>query len=139
MADTHPVGGESPADDPHDLNRFIEAQQLNYGDALAELANGHKITHWMWYVFPQHVSLGRSEMARFYGLGSVEEARAYARHPLLGARLRRCVELVLAVQGRTLREIFGPVDALKFCSSMEIFSEADPDEPLFRQARARYC
>jgi len=92
----------------------------------------------MWFVFPQHKELGRSSMALRYGIASREEAQAYWQHPVLGARLRECIELVLAVKGRTAFQIFGSPDDLKFRSSMTLFSQAEPAEPLFKRALAKY-
>lgn len=105
----------------------------------AELRAGRKTTHWMWFVFPQLKTLGRSETARFYGIASRAEAIAYAEHPVLGARLREAADLVLAVQGRTLQAIFGSPDDLKFRSSMTLFAAVMPQEPRFRAALDRYC
>ena len=125
------------AADPFDLARFVEAQANGvFEQALAELRAGAKRSHWMWFIFPQHRDLGRSPTAKFYGLSGVEEARAYAAHPLLGARLRECAAAVLEHLGDTSAEaILGPVDAMKLRSSMLIFAEAVPDEPLFDEVR----
>ena len=120
--------------DPFQLQRFVDAQAHGiFGQALAELTAGRKQGHWMWFIFPQHRDLGRSATAKFYGLSGVEEARAYAGHPLLGPRLRQCCAAILPhlESGRTVEAILGPVDAMKLRSSMEIFAEADPGEPLF--------
>ena len=119
------------------LQRFVDAQARNYDDAIAELRRGRKTTHWMWYVFPQIAGLGSSAMAETYAIGSLAEARAYLAHPLLGARLRECVAAVLAVKGRSAHEIFGSPDDLKFRSSLTLFAEAAPDEPLFGRALER--
>lgn len=119
--------------DPFNLDRFVVAQaDGTYEQALAELREGRKRTHWMWFIFPQHRDLGRSTTARFYGLSGIEEAQAYAAHPLLGRRLRSCAEAILphlAIAGP--EAILGPVDALKLRSSMAMFVEAVPDELLF--------
>jgi len=127
----------APADQ-FDLDRFVTAQADGvYEQALAELRDGHKRSHWMWFIFPQHRDLGRSPTALFYGLSGVEEARAYAAHPLLGSRLRRCASAILPQLATTSPEaILGPIDALKLRSSMEIFAEAVPGEPLFRAVLA---
>jgi uncharacterized protein (DUF1810 family) len=125
--------------DPFDLQRFVDAQAPVHAQVEDELARGAKATHWMWFVFPQRAELGRSATARYYGLGSVAAARAYLAHPLLGPRLRACTEAVLAAQGRTLEQIFGGVDALKFCSCMTLFEQAAPDEALFARAIERRC
>ena len=119
---------------PYDLARFVEAQEGVHDVALAELRAGLKRSHWMWFIFPQHRDLGRSGTARYYGLSGVEEAAAYLAHPLLGERLRQAARAVLPhlEAGRSAQSVLGPVDALKLRSSMEIFAEAAPDEPLFR-------
>jgi len=127
------------ASDPHGLQRFVEAQAAVWDAVRAELRAGRKTSHWMWFVFPQLRSLGRSETARFYGIVSRAEALAYAEHPLLGARLREAVDLVLGVHGRTLHAIFGSPDDLKFRSSMTLFAAVVPQEPRFRAALERYC
>jgi uncharacterized protein (DUF1810 family) len=121
------------AGDDFNLQRFLEAQAGGvYERALAELRAGRKRSHWMWFIFPQHVDLGRSVTARYYGLSGAEEARAYARHPILGVRLQQCCSAILPqLHDETAVAILGPIDALKLRSSMEIFGEAVPDEPLF--------
>jgi uncharacterized protein (DUF1810 family) len=108
-------------DDPFDLERFVAAQEPVIEGVCAELRAGQKRSHWMWFVFPQIVGLGSSAMARHYAISGRAEAAAYLAHPVLGARLAECTELVNAVAGRTAREIFGTVDELKFCSSMTLF------------------
>lgn len=110
--------------DPFDLDRFVTAQHPLIGAVQAELAAGRKRTHWMWFVFPQLAGLGHSAMARHYGLGSLDEARAYLAHPVLGPRLRQCTDLVLAASDRSLHDIFGAPDDLKFRSSMTLFALA---------------
>ena len=119
--------------DPFNLDRFVQAQAGGvYEKALAELEAGAKRSHWMWFIFPQHRDLGSSETARFYGLSGAEEAHAYARHPLLGPRLRQCAAAILTqLETKRVEEILGPVDSLKLCSSMQIFAESVQDEPLF--------
>ena len=122
------------ADDPFNLGRFVEAQAGGmFEQALAELEAGRKQSHWMWFIFPQHRGLGRSATAKYYGLSGVDEARAYADHPVLGLRLRSCCAAILPhfESGISAESILGPVDAMKLKSSMEIFAEAQPDEPLF--------
>jgi uncharacterized protein (DUF1810 family) len=123
--------------DPFRLQRFLDAQQGVYEQALAELAAGCKRSHWMWFVFPQLKGLGRSATARHYGIASLAEAQAYWSQPLLGARLRECTELVLAVEGRSAHEIFGPPDDLKFRSCMTLFALAT-GEPVFTRALVKY-
>jgi uncharacterized protein (DUF1810 family) len=126
------------AGDPFDLDRFVAAQAGGvYEQALAELRDGRKRSHWMWFIFPQHRDLGRSATAQFYGLSGIEEARAYAEHPLLGERLRQCAQAILPHLAATSPEaILGPIDALKLRSSMQIFAEAAPDNPLFAEVLA---
>ena len=111
-------------DDPFNLQRFVEAQSGGvYERALAELRAGRKRSHWMWFIFPQHRDLGRSPIAKFYGVSGPLEAAAYLRHPLLGPRWQECVAAVgrHLAEGRTLEEILGEVDAMKFRSSIEVF------------------
>jgi uncharacterized protein (DUF1810 family) len=128
------------ADDPFDLERFVTAQAPIFEAALGELRAGRKRSHWMWFVFPQLRGLGRSAMAQFYGLASLEEARAYLAHPVLGARLNLCAETVLAIEGRSLGAIFGSPDDMKFHSSMTLFARAADDEKSpYRRALDRYC
>lgn len=120
------------------LERFVEAQGPVIDEVMAELASGEKRSHWMWFVFPQLKALGRSSTARYYGLGSVDEARAYLAHPVLGERLRACTRAVLAHRGRSAHAIFGSPDDLKFRSCMTLFGLAAPDEPLYAQALAQF-
>ena len=128
------------AADPFDLQRFVTAQVPVFASALEELKKGRKRTHWMWFVFPQLRGLGSSSMATFYGIGSLEEARAYLAHPLLGPRLVLCTETVLAIKGKTLREIFGSPDDVKFSSSMTLFAQgSDDDGVVFKRALDLYC
>jgi uncharacterized protein (DUF1810 family) len=128
------------ADDPFHLARFIAAQDPVFETVLAELRAGAKRSHWMWFVFPQLKALGRSPTAAFYGIASIAEARAYLAHPVLGPRLALATRTVLDVQGRTLVEIFGTTDAMKFRSSMTLFGmAAGADGALFREALDRYC
>lgn len=126
------------SDDPFDLQRFVDAQAPVYERVRAELKNGRKQSHWMWFVFPQLAGLGHSSMARTYALTSLDEARAYWQHPVLGPRLRVCTELVNQVQGRSIRDILGSPDDLKFHSCMTLFARASEDEPLFHEALSRY-
>jgi uncharacterized protein (DUF1810 family) len=128
------------ADDRFDLQRFVTAQELVFETVLAELRAGRKRTHWMWFVFPQLAGLGRSSTARFYGIGSIDEARAYLAHPVIGPRLDLCTGIVLASDNSSLHAIFGSPDDLKFRSCMTLFSLAadDPYNP-FRQALDRWC
>ena len=121
-----------------DLSRFVEAQAPQLEDVRSELAAGRKRTHWMWFVFPQLRGLGRSATARHYGIASRAEAEAYLAHPLLGPRLRDCVALVLAVQGRSAHEIFGSPDDLKLRSCLTLFREIDGTGGVFDQALRKY-
>jgi uncharacterized protein (DUF1810 family) len=114
--------------DPHDLQRFVDAQEWSFADALAELEAGRKRTHWIWFVFPQLAGLGRSDTARFFGIRSGDEARAYLAHALLGPRLRQCCTALLRHRGTSAEAIMGGVDALKLKSSMTLF-EAVADDP----------
>jgi uncharacterized protein (DUF1810 family) len=125
--------------DPYNLDRFIAAQDPVFDRVCAELAAGHKRSHWMWFIFPQLRGLGSSPTAQRFGLDSLAEARAYLTHPLLGERLRRCTELVNRVEGRSVQEIFGYPDDLKFRSSMTLFARAavGAGEP-FEEALAKY-
>ena len=126
------------ADDPFDLNRFLQAQEGVYAAALAELRAGRKTSHWMWFVFPQLDGLGRSQTARFFAVKSLAEARAYLAHPVLGKRLRQCTAAVLGVAGRTASEIFGSPDDIKFRASMTLFERAEPHCDLFSDALDRF-
>ena len=111
--------------DPFDLDRFVSAQADSYDVALSEIRHGAKRSHWMWYIFPQIVGLGRSPMARHYAIRSCDEARAYLAHPTLGPRLRACVEALQERSEPTADVIFGPVDAMKLRSSLTLFRQAD--------------
>ncbi len=131
-------GGLNP-EDPYDLNRFLGAREGAYERALAELKDGRKRTHWMWYIFPQIDGLGYSPTARLYAIGSREEARQYLSHPVLGKRLLECTEAVLAVRGRSVSEIFGYPDDLKFKSSMTLFEKIAGPGSVFSSALDKYC
>ena len=120
------------------LERFVTAQDEVYPGVLEELRRGRKTGHWMWFVFPQVAGLGRSAMSQRYALGSLDEARAYLAHPVLGGRLRECVDLVLAIDGRSAEEVFGPIDARKLRSSVTLFHLAAPDEPAFPKVLERW-
>src|SRR5262245_34954418 len=130
------MGGE--ADDPHELNRFVLAQRDDYERALAELKDGRKRSHWMWYVFPQIEGLGSSPTSRRYALKSVAEATAYLRHPVLGTRLSECAEAVLSVEGRTAHEIFGSPDDMKLRSCATLFAHVSPAGSVFERLLDRY-
>lgn len=120
-----------------DLGRFVAAQDPVIATVQDELRAGHKQTHWMWFVFPQIQGLGSSPTARRYAIASLEEAKAYLAHPILGARLRHCTELVLQVDGKTARQIFGQPDDMKFRSSMTLFALAGTD-PVYAEVIRRY-
>jgi uncharacterized protein (DUF1810 family) len=124
--------------DVYDLQRFVDAQQSIYGNVVAELKQGRKRSHWMWFIFPQVLGLGASAMAQRYAIGSREEAEAYLAHHLLGPRLVECTHLVLDVEDRSIHAIFGAPDDMKFRSSMTLFA-AVSDNPIFRQAIAKFC
>jgi uncharacterized protein (DUF1810 family) len=125
--------------DPFDLERFVEAQDRVWPAVLAELRAGRKTSHWMWFVFPQLAGLGHSPMSVKYAISGLDEARAYLAHPVLGARLRECAQILLDLSGYSAFDIFGSVDAMKLRSSMSLFAEAAPDEPLFRAVLTRYA
>lgn len=118
-------------DDPFNLERFVSAQADVFERVRIELQRGRKQSHWMWFVFPQLAGLGFSPMAQRYALSSLVEARAYLAHRVLGARLRECAELVLAIHGKTAHDIFGAPDDLKFRSCLTLFAEAAPNEIVF--------
>jgi uncharacterized protein (DUF1810 family) len=120
------------------LDRFLRAQEPVIAQVRLELKAGRKTSHWIWFVFPQLVGLGSSYRAQFYGIASLDEARAYVAHPVLGSRLVECTELVNRVEAGTVHDIFGKPDDMKFHSSMTLFSLADPGEPAFGAALQRY-
>jgi len=124
--------------DPFDLKRFVDAQAPVYRSVVDELRAGRKRSHWMWFVFPQLLGLGSSPMAARFGITSVQEARAYLHHDLLGPRLRECTQLVNQVQGRSIAEIFGSPDDLKLCSSMTLFALAADDNHDFVELLNKY-
>ena len=121
--------------DPFRLERFVDAQDRagTYGAAVAELRAGHKRSHWMWFVFPQIAGLGQSATSRTFAISSLDEARAYLMHAVLGPRLLECTGILAEQHGLTAQEIFGGVDAVKLRSSMTLFAHADPANPLFRR------
>jgi uncharacterized protein (DUF1810 family) len=127
----------TPAD-PHDLQRFRQAQDPVYLDVLDELKAGLKRSHWMWFVFPQVDGLGLSPTSRHYAIKSHDEAHAYLADPVLGARLRECVQVLLALQNRSAAEIFGFPDDRKLCSSMTLFALVSPAGSEFEQVLGRY-
>ena len=123
-----------------DLERFVRAQDQGgtYDQALAELRRGRKVSHWMWFVFPQLAGLGRSSTAQFYALPSLAAAGAYLAHPVLGPRLRECAAVVAGLSGVSATDVFGGIDAVKLRSSMTLFARAAPDEPVFAAVLERY-
>lgn len=123
--------------DPHDLERFVSAQHGDYTAALTEISNGAKQSHWMWFIFPQIAGLGFSAMSRRFAIASLDKARAYLEHPLLGLRLRACVDALQGVTGKTAQDVFGEVDAAKLRSSLTLFAEAGIDQ-LFAAALGRW-
>ena len=127
-------------EDPHGLERFVAAQDAGgtYRSAVAELRAGRKVGHWMWFVFPQLAGLGVSATSQRYAIRSLEEAREYLAHPVLGQRLEECARILAEPTGRSAREIFGPVDALKLRSSMTLFARAAPESLLFTAVLERY-
>ena len=121
-----------------DLDRFVDAQAGVYATALAELRAGAKRSHWMWFIFPQIAGLGSSPMAHRYAVSGLDEACAYLAHPILGARLREITTAILAHRGRSALEVLGSPDDLKFRSSMTLFAQAAPAEPLWQDALAAF-
>ncbi|HSB33720.1 MAG TPA: DUF1810 domain-containing protein [Nitrospirota bacterium] len=132
--------GSDAADrsDPYDLNRFISAQEGIYDRVLAELRGGLKRSHWMWFIFPQIDGLGFSPTTRHYAIKSLEEAKRYLGHPVLGARLTECAEAVLAVQGRSVSDIFGYPDDMKLQSSMTLFALVAGTNSVFERVLEKY-
>jgi uncharacterized protein (DUF1810 family) len=123
-----------------DLERFVTAQDSGgtYQRAVAELRNGRKTSHWMWFIFPQIAGLGRSAMAQAYAISDLAEAQAYLAHPVLGTRLVECAEIVASHRGLTAEHIFGGMDAIKLRSSMTLFAHADPAQTIFQQVIDQY-
>jgi uncharacterized protein (DUF1810 family) len=124
--------------DPFNLERFVDAQAQTYERVRRELEAGRKDSHWMWFIFPQIMGLGQSAMSIRFAIASLDEAKAYLAHPVLGPRLRTCAKLALDAPGATARDIFGPVDEMKFRSSMTLFARAAPDEDVFQRCLDKY-
>ena len=126
--------------DPYRLDRFTKAQDQDgiYQRAAAELRAGRKVTHWMWFVFPQIGGLGFTAMSQEYAISDLDEARAYLAHPVLGPRLKETAAIVAGIEGKTAEQIFGSTDAMKLRSSMTLFSKAQPDEPVFAEILNTY-
>jgi uncharacterized protein (DUF1810 family) len=131
----------TPSDsaDPFNLRRFVTAQEPVFDEVRAELRRGEKCSHWMWFIFPQIRGLGSSPRAQRFAISSAAEALAYLQHPVLGPRLRECIMLANNVQGRTLEQIFGSPDDMKFRSCMTLFAHVAPDNGVFREALEKYC
>jgi uncharacterized protein (DUF1810 family) len=123
-----------------DLDRFVTAQDSGgtYQQAVSELRNGSKTSHWMWFIFPQLAGLGRSIISQTYAISDLTEARAYLKHPLLGPRLIECAEIVASHRGLTAEQIFGGIDAMKLRSSMTLFAHAEPQQPVFSKVIEQY-
>jgi uncharacterized protein (DUF1810 family) len=135
------MAGESvsgDADDPYNLSRFVQAQQDDYAQALAEIRSGRKRSHWMWYVFPQFDGLGHSSMSREYSIKCVSEAEAYLRHPILGPRLLECCQAALSVEGRSAFEIFVSPDDMKLRSCATLFACVSPAGSVFHRLLDKY-
>jgi uncharacterized protein (DUF1810 family) len=130
--------GVHPMPTPFNLNRFITAQEPVYATVCRELANGCKTSHWIWYVFPQLKGLGSSYNSEFFGIASLDEAKAYLQHPLLGARLIHCTEFVNKIAGRAIEEILGGIDSQKFRSCMTLFAVVAPELSVFEEALDKY-
>lgn len=135
MADARQRG---EADDPYDLNRFVQAHEDNYERALSEIKSGRKRSHWMWYIFPQFDGLRFSTTSKRYSIKSVAEAKAYLSHPILGPRLTECVEAVLSVEGRSAYEIFGSPDDMKLKSCATLFASVSPKNSIFDQLLEKF-
>lgn len=139
MREPQPPDPLLATEDVHELERFVRAQAGGtYARALSELRDGRKQTHWMWFVFPQIAGLGQSATSRAYAISSLEEARAYLAHPLLGARISECADVLIRLERRSPRRIFGSVDAQKLRSSMTLFAAAALENPLFQQVLDSY-
>ena len=124
--------------DPHDLERFIQAQRNVYEQALAEIRTGRKRSHWMWYIFPQYAGLGSSAISQLYAIKGLEEAQAYLHHPVLGPRLVECAEAALAIQDRSAVEVFGSPDDAKLRSSATLFAAVTPAGSVFSRLLDKY-
>jgi uncharacterized protein (DUF1810 family) len=122
----------------NDLQRFVDAQNPVYEKVCEELRAGRKQSHWMWFIFPQLRGLGHSHMATLYGISSRQEAEEYLQHPILGPRLRECTQLLNLVEGRSIHEIFGSPDDMKFRSSMTLFASVAGDNQIYRDALQKY-
>ena len=124
--------------DAHDLDRFLTAQEDSYDTALDEIKAGRKRSHWIWFVFPQLAGLGHSPTSQYYGVRSLDEAAAYLRHPILSGRLHECLKALQTLEETSADRIFGELDAMKFRSSLTLFAEADPADPIIAAALDRW-
>ena len=124
--------------DKYNLERFKRAQKNDYKVALEEIKKGKKKTHWMWYIFPQLADLGMSEVSKYYGIGDIEEARAYVKDPVLGPRLAEISQAFLSLRTNDAEAVLGPIDALKLQSSMTLFEEADPSAVVYSRILEKY-
>ncbi len=124
--------------DQYNLSRFVAAQDPVHAEVVAQLRAGRKASHWMWFIFPQVAGLGHSPMAQHYAIASLDEARAYLAHPVLGPRLLECTRILLGLAGSSAADVLGTVDAMKLRSSMTLFMTAAPDEPAFGEVLDRY-
>ena len=124
--------------DPYNLRRFVDAQEQVFDQVCSELRSGRKRSHWMWFIFPQIKGLGQSAISVKYSISSVEEAKAYLNHPTLGPRLWECTRLVNQIEGRTVEDIFGYPDDMKFHSSITLFAQAAPEDQVFKDALQKY-
>ena len=125
-------------DAPCDLDRFLKAQEDSYDTALDELKAGRKRSHWIWFIFPQLAGLGQSPTSQFYGIRSLGEATAYLRHPILGGRLHECLKALQTLEQTSADQVFGQLDAMKFRSSLTLFTEADGADPIVEGALYRW-
>lgn len=130
--------GNRPSHDPYNLERFVIAQDRVFKQVLSELQAGTKMSHWMWFVFPQIRGLGRSPISIEYAISSRDEALAYLQHPVLGSRLKECTRLVLQVESRSATDIFDTPDDMKFRSSLTLFAQVSPDDDIFQRALQKY-
>ncbi len=126
------------SDDPFNLRRFVLAQEATYETALAEIRSGKKVSHWMWYIFPQLKGLGYSAMSQKYGISGLEEAQAYLEHPILDPRLITISEAVLQIKGKTALDIFGSIDEMKLKSCATLFAHVPDSNPVFNQIVSKY-
>lgn len=132
------VHSHNDTTDPHDLKRFVQAQEDDYERALSEVQSGRKRSHWMWYIFPQYDGLGFSSTSKRYAIKSIAEAEAYLDHPVLGPRLRECAEAVLRIEGRSAHEIFGSPDDVKLKSCATLFAAVSPAGSVFERLLDKY-